>query len=126
MPIVWRVENKEGDGPYSANWPYLRELRKDHSDWQTWPLPVSDFPDHNYGDRYGFPSERHAKDWFTYWLPVMLNHGFELKEIEVSGYVLSKSGKQVIFKRNANEPNSCNTSSFHGRLWRKRTRANCK
>lgn len=90
MNKIWRVENKQGKGPYQklfnpiAGW----LLNRHDEDMDDHPTPHFDEGIKrglNNGEICGFISLEQAKEWFSnYELDKLKGAGFELKEIEVS------------------------------------------
>lgn len=97
--IVWRVENKEGFGPYQA----LDDYGWDHQNQDHQPRPWDDldFDGHEIRDyRFGFSSQEQMQAWFGDKDRAFLaSHGFELVLYDVPPDAILTGEKQVAFKR---------------------------
>ena len=105
MPIMWRVENKEGLGPYRGAYSggdYSKELRimgEEHT---------ADTEDHPIIDRAvftgeicGFNTWEQLRAWFSLdELSICENCGYVVAEIEVRE-IIYNDGKQIMGKRAA-------------------------
>jgi hypothetical protein len=98
--IVYRVENKNGVGPYDGT--------SDGSLWQTrdhvepsHPGPKDDGIDFERGEDYcGFASFEQLRDWFESEELVMLRKlGFRVRRISVPRSRVKFGKKQVVFRR---------------------------
>jgi len=120
MPKIWRVQNKNGDGPYHAidnNNQYAKQwwassLTK-HGNNNCHPSPMFDAGINrsvNFKEICGFKTEEQARKWFSkeelQWLE---SFGFYLQEIEVD--VITAIGEYQVLAiknlQNVDELNFC-------------------
>lgn len=98
---VYRVQNKEGRGPYS-----IRGWEDSNHNDEQHPTPLHDFPLWPYRHRqdieappnikFGFSSLEQLRKWFSdRELTKLKKYGFDIVEIEAE--VLYQSDKQVAF-----------------------------
>jgi hypothetical protein len=102
--IVYRVENEDQLGPYSAEWKKRRKLQLAHND-DAHPGPARDgeelaeayyAPEH-YGLRYAFASLEGLHEWFEGWLEEILKAGFKIVERVVPDEHVIHGNHQVAY-----------------------------
>lgn len=94
---VWRVENENGEGPYTGR-NCIEEMCNEHSDnLNKWPSPYCErLP--IYGSWLcGFASKEQARKWFLGYWRMLRERGFRLKRIRAVD--VNYGVKQVTFKR---------------------------
>lgn len=104
--IVYRIENKEGKGPYQdQSYGPLSKLCWSHNN-SNYPDLCQDFYglvsfDYNFDFVFGFQSRQLYKSWFGGFITLMRSHGFKLSkyEIDPEKIIVGKSGKQIIFRK---------------------------
>lgn len=105
--LVFRYENKNGVGPYTADWEEWGTkassfwLASSHAG-EKHPSPRMDGIEKS-GKNYvcGCPSAAALSEWFSGWEAVLLRNGFVVKTYDIPDeeVFIGKSGLQVVFKR---------------------------
>ena len=109
---VYRVENGRGQGPYvEPGLPDVALQMKAEHNADAWDdkagHPGASIDFECWGDfsgrHFGFATVTDAHRWFGPWLPKLISVGFRLVEFEVdvNHVTVSKSGKQLAFRRDA-------------------------
>lgn len=98
---IYRIENVEGDGPYSAKHEYKYELQDAHQSDQLRPGIRTDIPDFNKDVHfYGFQKYGHLISWFDGWLDKLKDQGFKLVKYKVPRKHVIKGTNQLVFEIN--------------------------
>lgn len=105
MPLVYRVEDSNGNGPYDVYGNTYSEfsniLKKSHNDDEH-PGPRVDFRGHQRDSYFAFTTSKKAYSWFSGFITHLDLEGFSLNTYRVSDYIMGKSKKQITFvKANA-------------------------
>lgn len=109
---IWRVEDANGFGPYTSknNEDLSWDLKIAHSSANEHPGPESDgFNDILWADTrykwknllFGFLSEGEAYEWFFDFWQQLLDNGFKVVQYDAEMYWIGRSGKQVLFHKEA-------------------------
>lgn len=108
---VWRLESKDGVGPYTAENErlikdkqtirILKNMMRDHRSSSEHPEPGADA----IGGKlcgtciYGCPSFHGLKKWFGEYLYLLLTCGFVIRVFDANEFHIGISGKQVAFNK---------------------------
>lgn len=98
---IWRVEDENGEGVYSAHLCELERMYNKHADigFPVYPRPIDDKGierDIELSEICGFLSKEQALNWFSkYELRRMKKFGFELKKVKVI-LITAYGEKQVL------------------------------
>lgn len=93
--IIYQVENKDGCGPYWADWFGTSWICKAHDIAGHTPNVVNDIEGFEEKMLCGFMSMKDLKDWFHGWLDLLVFAGFRVVEYDVVGVIAGS--KQVCF-----------------------------
>ena len=99
--LVYRIENKRGQGPYCSNHKYQDWLCDRHSDIEKHPSPVEDgIYEWTKSHKCGFSSLKKLKAWFnTEELKALYAAKFDIVRYEVDKKDVLVGQKQVMFNR---------------------------
>lgn len=106
MPIIYRIENNKGIGPYNPDSSVrMSTLFGDdiHADWQH-PAIWEDYTKIVHAELQQYYCAFHDKSLIMKWFePIhiekLLENGYIIREIEVEEYLKGNSGKQCFFKK---------------------------
>lgn len=105
MNTIWRIENKEGIGPYQGNIDSfeLNEMMHSHNRDDTKPVVCEDKGIMRYPEQdeiCGFEDMHQVKSWFTREeLIALYKGGYNLRRIEVSVITAQSSSQLLAIKR---------------------------
>jgi len=93
---VWRVENKEGGGPYnrSGELDHMNDLHNSNLD--KWPTPECEGIDDS-NKICGFKTKKQARQWFWGFWTELRTNGFKLKRLRAKNVCYGE--KQVVFQK---------------------------
>lgn len=109
MALIWRIENRQGQGPYHGThpkgkgrgWPWMPKSRITVHQYPMRPGPWNDAGINRWpkGDElHGFSSEKQLRAWFNVAeLRNLRKLGFE--EVILRGEITAKGERQILFRR---------------------------
>jgi hypothetical protein len=105
--IVWRVEDRKGEGPYGDFRDSRRQKLQEalvlcHGYSTDHPSPLDDelgeyLSANKFKPVFGFKSKEDAIKWFAGFWQDLHKLGFRLKTFEAKDYLVGKSNKQLVF-----------------------------
>lgn len=103
--IIYRVEDKDGIGPYqSTNWDFPQHQKKIHNG-PSHPNPEMEALERGWSDHCGFDSIQKLKRWFAIEDRKFFGkRGFKLVVFDVPEHLIKQGKRQLVFKRDGLEP----------------------
>jgi hypothetical protein len=85
---AYRVENENGDGPYTSWAEHGHKMAYQHTDPFNGPSihpgPYASFGSNpTHGEKFAFPSMQALFKWFGGWLPLMTRAGYHITVLEL-------------------------------------------
>lgn len=110
MKTVWRLENKDGNGPYIPGpgerlKAVMRDLHASHKN-MTHPSPfVDNIRNFDWTNEFcGFRTRRDLEEWFDGFMPRLYRAGFRMVRYDIPADRVRNGTRQVVFKRGRCRP----------------------